>query len=122
MLTRIILGAAVLAGAALAQQNNNQQNNNQGNNNQANNQGNNQGNNQQGDATQLLANAIQSGSFLDGTDALGASDEQVASETSENNFINFCAGQTLTNGLQITTGSCNGIRKLCARPTFDIYG
>tara|TARA_R110002060_G_scaffold54718_1_gene65341 strand:- start:131 stop:823 length:693 start_codon:yes stop_codon:yes gene_type:complete len=25
------------------------------------------------------------------------------------NFINFCSGQTITNGLQITAGSCNGI-------------
>jgi len=25
------------------------------------------------------------------------------------NFINFCAGQTLTNGAQLTRGSCNGI-------------
>jgi hypothetical protein len=27
------------------------------------------------------------------------------------NFINICAGQTLTNGLQVQGGSCNGIRK-----------
>ena len=27
------------------------------------------------------------------------------------NFINFCTGQTLTNGLQVKQGSCNGIRK-----------
>ena len=26
------------------------------------------------------------------------------------NFINVCAGKTLTNGQQTTTGSCNGIR------------
>jgi hypothetical protein len=26
------------------------------------------------------------------------------------NFINFCAGQVLTNGLQNRDGSCNGIR------------
>lgn len=25
------------------------------------------------------------------------------------NFINFCSGKTLTNGLQIKTGSCNGV-------------
>ena len=25
------------------------------------------------------------------------------------NFINFCTGQTLTNGLQVKTGSCNGV-------------
>ena len=28
---------------------------------------------------------------------------------SDNNFINICDGQTLTNGKQIVTGSCNGI-------------
>jgi hypothetical protein len=93
MLSRGIIGATVLAAAVMAQQNNNQNNNNQA------------------DGTQLLPNAIQTGSFFDGTDALGASDEQVASDTSQDNFINFCAGQTLTNGLQITTGSCNGIRR-----------
>lgn len=32
---------------------------------------------------------------------------QVPSLTSTNNFINFCVGQTLTNGAQVTTGSCN---------------
>lgn len=32
---------------------------------------------------------------------------QSASLTSTNNFINFCAGQTITNGLQLTGGSCN---------------
>jgi hypothetical protein len=28
------------------------------------------------------------------------------------NFINFCKGQTLTNGLQVKTGSCNGVGKV----------
>jgi len=32
-----------------------------------------------------------------------------ASLTSVNNFINFCAGQTITNGKQIADGSCNPI-------------
>jgi transcription initiation factor TFIID subunit 15 len=27
----------------------------------------------------------------------------------EANFINFCSGETLTNGLQQTGGSCNGV-------------
>jgi len=27
------------------------------------------------------------------------------------NFINFCNGKTLTNGLQVQGGSCNGIGK-----------
>merc|ERR1712225_111841 len=31
------------------------------------------------------------------------------SATDNANFINFCSGQTITNGLQITAGSCNGI-------------
>jgi hypothetical protein len=35
---------------------------------------------------------------------------QLANITSDNaNFINFCAGKTLTNGQQIAGGSCNGI-------------
>jgi len=32
---------------------------------------------------------------------------EVASLTSTNNFINFCVGQTITNGEQIEAGSCN---------------
>jgi hypothetical protein len=60
----------------------------------------------------LLANAVQSGSFNDGSDEIGANEaNQAKSLTSTNNFINNCAGKTLTNGLQITQGSCNGIRK-----------
>jgi hypothetical protein len=63
--------------------------------------------------TTLLANAIQSGSFNDGSDEIGANEaNQAKSLTSTNNFINNCAGKTLTNGLQITQGSCNGIREL----------
>ncbi|PQE05920.1 ribosomal s17 protein [Rutstroemia sp. NJR-2017a BVV2] len=57
----------------------------------------------------LNANAIASGSFSDGLSEIGSEKFQAASATSQNNFMNFCAGQTLTNGLQITTGSCNGI-------------
>lgn len=57
----------------------------------------------------LDPDVIQSGSFTDGTGAVGADAAQAASLTAENNFINFCKGQTLTNGLQITEGSCNGI-------------
>jgi hypothetical protein len=67
---------------------------------------------QNGDAsaTTLAANAIQTGSFVDGTTQIGANvANQAPSLTSQNNFINNCAGKTLTNGLQITTGSCNGI-------------
>ncbi|KAB8293357.1 hypothetical protein EYC80_007679 [Monilinia laxa] len=58
----------------------------------------------------LAADAIQSGSFADGSKEIGAAEVgQAKSATSQNNFINFCSGSTLTNGLQITTGSCNGI-------------
>lgn len=64
--------------------------------------------------TTLSANAIQSGSFNDGSDEIGSAEVgQALSLTSQNNFINNCAGKTLTNGLQITTGSCNGISKSC---------
>jgi hypothetical protein len=52
---------------------------------------------------------IQQGSSTDGSDSLGADAAQAPSLTSQNNFINFCKGQTLTNGLQHTDGSCNGI-------------
>lgn len=68
-----------------------------------------------GDAsvTTLAASAIQSGSFVDGTKEIGANvAQQAPSLTSQNNFINVCAGKVLTNGLQITTGSCNGISKV----------
>jgi hypothetical protein len=34
---------------------------------------------------------------------------QVPSLTSSNNFINFCAGKVITNGKQITTGSCDPV-------------
>ena len=65
-----------------------------------------------GTGTTLSANAIQSGSFNDGSDEIGSAEVgQALSLTSQNNFINNCAGKTLTNGLQITTGSCNGISK-----------
>jgi len=58
----------------------------------------------------LLSDVIQEGSTVDGSQQIGAAEVgQALSETSTNNFINFCSGQTLTNGLQITTGSCNGI-------------
>jgi len=59
--------------------------------------------------TALSADAIQTGSFVDGSEASGSEAGQAASQISQNNFINNCAGKTLTNGLQITTGSCNGI-------------
>lgn len=61
-------------------------------------------------STTLSADAIQKGSTVDGSKEVGAAEVgQALSLTSTNNFINNCAGKTLTNGLQITTGSCNGI-------------
>jgi hypothetical protein len=68
-------------------------------------------NNAGADSTALSANAIQSGSFDNGQLETGSEAGQAASLTSQNNFINNCAGKTLTNGLQITGGSCNGISK-----------
>ncbi len=57
----------------------------------------------------LDAAAVQSGSFVDGSGSIGSEAGQAKSQTSQNNFINFCSGKTLTNGLQIVGGSCNGI-------------
>ncbi|KAF9878236.1 hypothetical protein CkaCkLH20_04274 [Colletotrichum karsti] len=42
-----------------------------------------------------------------GTDGIKAG--QAKSSTDKDNFINFCEGKTITNGKQITAGSCNGI-------------
>jgi hypothetical protein len=55
--------------------------------------------------------AVQTGSASSGIGSIGSESGQAASQTSNNNFINFCAGKTLTNGLQIVGGSCNGIGK-----------
>lgn len=61
------------------------------------------------EGTSLNVNAIQTGSFFTGQEALDSDAGQAASATDQANFINFCSGKTLTNGLQITSGSCNGI-------------
>lgn len=114
MVSKTFLSAAALFTLAFAQQ----RNGGGGGNNNGGNQGGNQGggNNNAADSTTLSENAIQSGSFSDGSEGLGAEDGQAASQTSQNNFINECAGKTLTNGLQITEGSCNGIRKYRSPP------
>ncbi|XMA17022.1 hypothetical protein WAI453_009813 [Rhynchosporium graminicola] len=57
----------------------------------------------------LLANAIQTGSSKDGSVNGKQNPGQSASKTSNSNFINICSGKTLTNGLQVLAGSCNGI-------------
>jgi hypothetical protein len=59
----------------------------------------------------LDANAVQTGSFSDGLGSIGSEAGEAKSQTSRDNFINFCSGKTLTNGLQIVGGSCNGIGK-----------
>ncbi|CAG8735506.1 14919_t:CDS:1, partial [Acaulospora colombiana] len=55
----------------------------------------------------LSANLVATNLALDGQAT--PIDGQVASLTSRNNFINFCAGKTITNGQQVTGGSCNPI-------------
>ncbi|KAH8815564.1 hypothetical protein F5884DRAFT_871910 [Xylogone sp. PMI_703] len=68
------------------------------------------GRRQNDNSLNLDPNAVQQGSFGDGSKEIGANEaNQAKSLTSQNNFINYCAGKTLTNGLQILTGSCNGI-------------
>lgn len=58
--------------------------------------------------TCLASNAIQSASAETGQDGEIAAG-QIESATDAANFINFCAGETLTNGEQNTGGSCNGV-------------
>lgn len=93
---------ALTASVAVAQNNNNNggQNNQNGGNNNANAGG-------DADGLTLLANAVQKGSAQDGS--ANATAGQALSITSDNNFINFCSGKTLTDGLQVQGGSCNGI-------------
>ena len=57
----------------------------------------------------LLASNVQNASDARGIDTQNAEKAQAASATAPNNFINFCSGKTLTNGLQVKSGSCNGI-------------
>ncbi|KAG9249558.1 uncharacterized protein F5Z01DRAFT_494346 [Emericellopsis atlantica] len=60
---------------------------------------------QNGGNGQLNQDVIQQASASDG----GPSNGQAPSQTDNNNFINFCQGQDLTNGEQKQGGSCNGI-------------
>ncbi|KAM5381927.1 hypothetical protein ACJZ2D_002715 [Fusarium nematophilum] len=55
----------------------------------------------------LGATAISEAAAQDGNNP--GEDGQAASATDDANFINFCTGETLTNGLQVEEGSCNGI-------------
>ncbi|KAI0397688.1 hypothetical protein F5Y17DRAFT_320730 [Xylariaceae sp. FL0594] len=65
------------------------------------------GNNNNSAALTLLPNAVQTGSASDGNPNTAKGESP--SKTDPANFINFCAGKTLTNGLQNKAGSCNGI-------------
>ena len=62
-----------------------------------------------GDPLELNPSLVQTGSESNGLDASASEAGQAASATDAANFINFCAGKTLTNGLQNVAGSCNGI-------------
>ncbi|KAH6894742.1 hypothetical protein B0T10DRAFT_590476 [Thelonectria olida] len=65
----------------------------------------------QGQQRVLNKNLVQSASGLTGQEpgTQGIKPGQAISATDNNNFINFCEGQQITNGMQITSGSCNGI-------------
>jgi hypothetical protein len=86
-----------------------------GGNNNNNNNNNNAGQQDPAATTCLVAEAVQTGSASNGQED-GAQEGQVPSQVSTNNFLNFCAGKQLTNGQQITTGSCNGIGKALFNP------
>lgn len=101
MLYKFALAVALAASSAVAQ------NNNQNKGGQNNNNNNNNANNNAADGLTLLANAVQKGSAQDGSANIAAG--QALSLTSDNNFINFCSGKTLTDGLQVQGGSCNGV-------------
>lgn len=90
---------------------NNGQNNggNNGQNNGQNNGGNNGGNGGGDNGNCLNPNVISKNANNNGLAQAEAG--QAASATSPNNFINFCAGKTITDGLQVKGGSCNPIRK-----------
>lgn len=112
MLYKFAIVVALSASAAVAQRGgqNNNQNQNGGNNNNNNNNAAataTAAGNGGADGLTLQANAVQTGSAQDGSATLA--DGQALSLTSTNNFINFCSGKTLTNGLQVQGGSCNGI-------------
>ncbi|KAI5837352.1 hypothetical protein DFP73DRAFT_487512 [Morchella snyderi] len=73
-----------------------------------NNQNNNNNNNNNAADLALNPANVQSNSALTGQEA-GDDPAQADSAVDKANFINFCTGKTLTNGLQVQGGSCNGI-------------
>ena len=68
--------------------------------------GNNGGSNS---ALTLNPNNVNQGALQDGLSESGAQAGEAPAATDPANFINFCTGKTLTNGLQNVGGSCNGI-------------
>lgn len=68
----------------------------------------------------LVSNAVQSGSASDGSVNGVSAAGQSKSQVSQDNFINFCNGKTLTNGLQVQGGSCNGIRESNGNDLFGV--
>ncbi|KAL2260098.1 hypothetical protein VTK26DRAFT_6019 [Humicola hyalothermophila] len=62
-------------------------------------------------ATCLAEDALQTASYYTGLEegTPGIRPGLSESETDRANFINFCAGRTLTNGQQNRDGSCNGV-------------
>jgi transcription initiation factor TFIID subunit 15 len=70
-------------------------------------------NNGQNGGNCLNPNVISKNANNDGS--ANAEAGQAKSATDANNFINFCAGKTITDGLQVKGGSCNPIRE-CSSP------
>jgi hypothetical protein len=85
----------------VARQNNKFPRKNGGNNNGTNNQ--NGGNNNGNPQTSLTLDP----SVIQKINGTGSGPGEADSLVSTNNFINFCVGKTLTNGLQVQGGSCN---------------
>jgi len=110
-----LLVLTLLSTSALANNNNNNNNgkgkgngNNNGNGKgKGNGKGNNGGGNNSAGGLTLDSSVVNSNAAQNGFNA--SNTLQTNSLTSTNNFINFCKGKTLTNGLQVKTGSCNGI-------------
>ncbi|KAF8272329.1 hypothetical protein EI94DRAFT_1718413 [Lactarius quietus] len=85
--------------------NNTTSNNNANNNATSNNANNNAGGGDPQTSLTLDNSVLNTGSQNPGT--ANSTTGQQLSLTSQNNFINFCAGQTITDGLQNKAGSCN---------------
>ncbi|KAF2495222.1 hypothetical protein BU16DRAFT_539209 [Lophium mytilinum] len=72
--------------------------------------GGNQGGNQGGNANTGTSTTLNPAVIQTTDNGLADAEAgQAASLTSKNNFIDFCVGKTITNGLQTQAGSCNPI-------------